>query len=299
MTLAAIKRCKTLVLDKIRCLFANRFAEKILLIFSVGSGFDSLIAKIVPGHHLYPDPSFRQVDRNGVFFNLNISHLVDWATYFGFYEKSLNTLFETAQAGDIVFDIGVNIGGTALLLAKRVGSEGGVYGFEPDPNTFEVCRQNLSLNEEIKNVFLEPVALTDKNCTLTFRRVSARNPGMNRIVSGENTIGTISVAGTTLDQFVVSKKIPKIDLIKIDVEGHERKVIEGSLDSIKKFKPKIFLELSDKNLHEAGTTASELVAQLEDLGYSVRTADAGTIVRPFAELKDCHFDVLCSPIGRV
>ena len=137
------------------------------------------------------------------------------------------------KLGDIVFDIGAYVGDTALWFSKAIGPQGKVYAFEPEPSNFEKLKANLERNK-VTNVIPLQLALSE-------------NEGEMQITSGEGgsaiteTAGDTSVNVTTVDRFVEANKLPRVDFIKMDVEGHELKVLAGARKTIKTFKPSLAL----------------------------------------------------------
>jgi len=137
------------------------------------------------------------------------------------------------KLGDIVFDIGAYVGDTALWFSKAVGPQGKVYAFEPEPSNFAKLKANLERNKAI-NVIPLQLALSE-------------NEGEMQIASGgiasaiTETAGDTLVKVTTVGKFVEANKLPRVDFIKMDVEGHELKVLTGARETIKTFKPSLAL----------------------------------------------------------
>jgi len=137
------------------------------------------------------------------------------------------------KLGDTVFDIGAYVGDTALWFSKAVGPQGKVYAFEPEPSNFEKLKANLERNK-VTNVIPLQLALSE-------------NEGEMQVASGGNSstitqTGTgTSVKVTTIDKFVEANTLPRVDFIKMDVEGHELKVLEGAHETIQAFKPSLAL----------------------------------------------------------
>jgi len=137
------------------------------------------------------------------------------------------------KLGDVVFDIGAYVGDTTLWFSKAVGPQGKVYAFEPEPSNFAKLKANLERNN-VTNVVPLQLALSE-------------NEGEMQVASGgiSSTItqaGTgISVKVTTIDKFAEANKLPRVDFIKMDVEGHELKVLNGAYETIQAFKPSMAL----------------------------------------------------------
>jgi len=137
------------------------------------------------------------------------------------------------KLGDVVFDIGAYVGDTALWFSKAVGPQGKVFAFEPEPRNFEKLKANLERNK-VTNVIPLQLALSE-------------NEGEMRVSSGAGS-SVITQAGTgksvkvtTIDNFVEANTLPRVDFIKMDVEGHELKVLTGARETIKTFKPSMAL----------------------------------------------------------
>jgi len=137
------------------------------------------------------------------------------------------------KLGNIVFDIGAYVGDTALWFSKAVGPQGKVYAFEPEPSNFEKLKANLERNK-VTNVIPLQLALSEKEGEMQI----ASGRGSSAITE---TAGDTSVKVTTIDRFVEANKLPRVDFIKMDVEGYELKVLAGARETIKNFKPSLSL----------------------------------------------------------
>jgi len=137
------------------------------------------------------------------------------------------------KLGDIVFNVGAYVGDTALWFSKAVGPQGKVYAFEPEPSNFAKLKANLERNN-VTNVVPLQLALSENEGETKF----SGSGGASAIA--ETASGTI-VKVTTLDRFVETNKLPRVDFIKMDVEGHELKVLAGASGTIRTFKPSLAL----------------------------------------------------------
>jgi len=137
------------------------------------------------------------------------------------------------KLGDIVFDIGAYVGDTALWFSKAVGSHGKVYAFEPEPGNFEKLKANLERNK-VTNVIPLQLALSENEGEM---QVASAGGSSTMTQAGTGTL----VKVTTIDKFAEANKLPRVDFIKMDVEGHELKVLAGARETIKTFKPSLAL----------------------------------------------------------
>ncbi len=143
---------------------------------------------------------------------------------FGLYDLALTeTIWRLTKTGDRVIDVGANIGYFSLLLGYRVGSYGMVHCFEPHPGLQKKWQQHLRKREQC---VLHPVALSsqDGQMDLFIPMDFAKNEGTASLEKIENS-KIVQVPVRTLDGVVRDKKI---QLIKIDVEGHELEVFRGA-----------------------------------------------------------------------
>jgi FkbM family methyltransferase len=125
--------------------------------------------------------------------------------------------------GDVVFDIGSNIGVFAILQGKRIGS-GRVFAFEPSPTIYPRLRQNIALNR-LENVETFQMAMGDREGKASFvEKPISLTSHVTRKPTGE---ASVEVEEITLDAFVRRRGIERIDLLKIDAEGHELPVLAG------------------------------------------------------------------------
>jgi FkbM family methyltransferase len=261
--------------------------ELLLVRMTQGKSVNSFVAKLVPSHYLYRSPSPRNIKRDGLSFCVDISDLVDWHLYFNFYEPSHEKLYGLCEENFTVFDVGTNNGALLLRLSKEV-HKGYVYGFEPDPVNYHRCLNNIALNNP-KNAQVFNVALGASSGEAYINIVDNRNLGMNKIVYNSDSGNKIDV--TTLDEFVESNNVKKIDIIKIDTEGFEMNVLEGAINILRKFHPVLFIEVDDNNLIQQGSSAKKLVGFLENLGYSINRADTEKKIGE-GEYINCHFDII-------
>jgi FkbM family methyltransferase len=201
-------------------------------------------------------------------------------------------LFTLCQKGYTVIDVGTNIGYVLLKFAQIVGPQGKVYGFEPDPFNYFKCLHNLSLNK-FTNIHVENCGLGHLRGSFNLSVDTNSNRGGNRITLGDNSKEMVKVKVIKLDNFIAMHHIPKIDLVKIDVEGFELNVLKGAENIIKQHQPTLFIELDDNNLKQQGQSARELVEFVVNLGYQVTHAEVETVITPNNDFRNIHIDIIC------
>ena len=142
--------------------------------------------------------------------------------------------------GAKILDIGANIGFISTLFASYNPSSI-VYSLEPGAENFNFLKQNIAVNE-LGNILPHNIALGNSNYFAEFEENSAwGHLGGNKKQSNP-TVGLTRVK--TVDQFVLDEGIESVDLIKIDVEGFERQVLEGMTFTLNEFNPKVIIEFN-------------------------------------------------------
>ncbi|HCY77914.1 MAG TPA: hypothetical protein DHV28_18565 [Ignavibacteriales bacterium] len=188
-------------------------------------------------------------------------YLANWAKYF---EEEYPILNKLINSGDVVVDVGANLGFFSIIISKIVGEKGNVFSFEPSINIFSKLIDNLKLNS-ITNVNLENCGLGKSDEILTLKR-NKKYSGMSTLVlEQDNEIIEEQVKITSLDKYFFDKVI-KIDLIKIDTEGFEPEVLIGAKKIITSYKPVIYIELGGGKFLKSSGRAIKI---LNDYGYKL------------------------------
>lgn len=140
-----------------------------------------------------------------------------------------------AREGDVVVDGGGCWGETALYFANRVGPSGRVISMEFEPDNLRIYNENLALNPELRNrIQVSQAALWDApEQTLS---ISANGPGTR--VSATPT-RSAKVVTTTIDRLVVDGVVPRVDFIKLDIEGAELPALRGAEETLRRFRPRL------------------------------------------------------------
>jgi FkbM family methyltransferase len=192
---------------------------------------------------------------------------------------------EFVSPGDIVYDIGANLGYVSLSLAKRVGTHGRVISFEPLPQNIAAFRRNIEINH-LRNVQLLELAASDHKGEAVIRLLE--NPATASLVwHGDSPHATeCKVQTISIDDLVDAGEIPSPKFVKIDVEGAEGAVLQGTQRTLSAAKPVLFIECS-----EAGRERSWQL--LKDLGYVCELAINRGRIKSFDEYR--HNDFLWLP----
>jgi FkbM family methyltransferase len=176
--------------------------------------------------------------------------------------------------GAVFFDVGAHIGYDSLKAAVAVGDNGKVVSFEPNPNTVAQLRANVAASGA-RNVIVQPIACTDQETTLTlYDSTLGGNSGatsLSRDNAGPLT-RSYTVQGRKIDDVVKELGLQRLDVLKADVEGAELVVLRGAADTLKRFHPKLILEVVPRQLENMGTSVAELESFVRSLGYTTDRA---------------------------
>jgi len=189
----------------------------------------------------------------------------------GFYEKeTLDEIRNNLFNGAVFIDGGANIGFYSILVSKIVGPRGKVICFEPTDSSYVYLIKNIKINRR-KNVIVEKKAISDKDKNV-FLKIN-KNSEENSIVKVpkiriKNRKDIIKIQSITLDSYCKNKKLKKIDLIKLDIEGQELEAIKGSKNIIKNNKNiKIIFELNIANNKDGISNTKKIFQELKKLNF--------------------------------
>lgn len=189
------------------------------------------------------------------------------------WEEHNHTIIDQYVRSDSVcVEVGSHIGSISVKLAKCCEN---LYCFEPLKESFELLKQNLSINE-CNNVKLYNLGLSNKNAISKMDFISVNNPGGSGLYYNSQKINSnvIELNNEYLIELITldSLKIEKLNYLKIDVEGYEKNVIDGSYNTIKKFKPYIVVEIfEDMNTFNKMSIdqIKERYKNIINLGYKI------------------------------
>ena len=280
---------KTKLLNAFRKAFTVPVLEKILVSLVLKSR-NPFLLKLIPPDYLYPQGSKRQTARMGINYDLDISHVVDHAIYYGYPEDEMKIVEDTLKQATTIIDIGANIGAFSLHFA-RLNPKATILGFEPHPRTFARATRNIGLNQ-FSNIKLINLGLGKAQETVKLYEVNEHNPGMNRILATASDKPFVEIKIDTLDHVLAGFGIERVDFIKIDVEGYEMSVLEGATKTLAS-KPMMFIELDDSNLRDQGASAVKLINLLKASGYTeFWRADSNSVIDEATSFDKCHFDLI-------
>jgi len=180
--------------------------------------------------------------------------------------RTTQLLEEVVKPGMVIIDIGAHVGYYTLLAARQVGPTGRVYAFEPNQENHSLLLKNIEVNG-YANVVATKMAVSDRvgSSPLYLTALDSGRHSLYRHGLPERGVATIET--TTLDTFLESVDWPKVDLIKIDVEGAEVAVLDGMAKVIERSANlKLIIEFNPTLLRNAGVAPLEFLERLASSG---------------------------------
>jgi FkbM family methyltransferase len=192
--------------------------------------------------------------------------LFSYAAYKRFEARELVALAPIVPPGSTVIDVGANIGYCTRHFARWVGPRGRVIAIEPETENVGELRSGVRRTgfDHVECVHAAAGAHTGLGRLV-----------VNRMHPGDHRLGTegIEVAIVTVDSVMADRGWPRVSLIKIDVQGSELAVIAGAIETLRRWRPALFVEMDDEALLRQGASSHELVGRLETLGYAPHAID--------------------------
>jgi FkbM family methyltransferase len=193
--------------------------------------------------------------------------------------------------GGVMVDVGANFGSYCITVAARLRGHCAIHAFEPHPRVFDRLRKNIALNgASAVNAYQE--GLSDREETAGIVEMRG-NSGATYLRPGRD------VAVTTLDRFCERASIARLDLIKIDAEGAELRILRGGATTLARFRPVLLFELNASALERDAATRADVLALLHSSGYRVYAINPlREIVPDAAHFPSAVCNVLCLPRER-
>lgn len=201
------------------------------------------------------------------------SHMPGFVDEGMYWPVETDKLSGLVQPGMVVLDVGANLGYHTALFSHLVGRSGRVIAVEPDPSSFSLLQENISLNR-IENATAVQCAVGAASGWANLW-LSETNFACNSLVptAVPNSRKAARTRVVTVDELLGDAVDARIDLIKIDCEGSEGDVLAGAVETVRRHSPKLWLEFWPHGLRLAGTDPQDLLKKLHEAGYTVQAVD--------------------------
>ena len=200
-------------------------------------------------------------------------------------------------------DIGAHIGYYTMLFSKLVGKNGQVFAFEPEPENFQLLAENTG---KYRNVKIFKKAISDKSGPLWFYRSEGKT-ACHSLLPADFRNEKIEVQAATLDQFLLENNSPKIDLIKLDIEGAEPYAVAGMRKLFAESKDTMLVfEFCPNNLIPLTASPYKFLEDLQQFGFNLYiiknkgeldlidlSRDRETIENLIRQTRDGYINIFC------
>ena len=254
-----------------RYLMVQYFFKILLLCFRVRS--TKLVSRKIHGYKMFLNPADTGLSRQLILF--------------GTREELQTTIVKKwLNPGMTIVEIGANLGYYTLMEASLIGESGKIYAIEPIEENLDLLKRSMFANHYENRIELYHLAISDADGIAQIAKTKSSNGCTMFLNDGErsdyarNNLDKrikeiISVNTMTLDNFLRNKHMP--DLIRMDVEGYETKIIKGMVKTLEDSKSgtKIFLEIHSALYKDPISTVSEIFAAFTRYGFKVEYIVAG------------------------
>ncbi|MDR1335151.1 MAG: FkbM family methyltransferase [Holosporaceae bacterium] len=177
-------------------------------------------------------------------------------------------------SGGVFIDVGANNGYFSMLISKNIGNGGCVYALEPSSREFSRLVDNIKINGLEQVICAHKVAVSDQVGVAKLKIAGEEENALNTLGSdfaskGVENAGIENVATVSIDEFVSSHHLPRVDCIKLDVEGSELRAMNGARRTILTYHPVIILGVNDDALKANETDRDALQRIIAEFGYVI------------------------------
>ena len=209
------------------------------------------------------------------------THISKWVkenNRLDFDQNVLPVLLPFIKEGDVVIDVGANIGAYTKAFIEKAGDSGFIYCFEPNKEAFECLQYNI--RNENSHLFNVALGSTGGKVRVLSDSEHPNNIGMNFC----DAVNSGDINLMTLDKF----ELEKCDFIKIDVEGWELEVLIGANNTIDKYKPNLYIEINERALRRNHLIPLDIFSWLTKKGYSFRN------IYKEQQMRGEQYDIICT-----
>jgi FkbM family methyltransferase len=199
--------------------------------------------------------------------------------YGGHQRSELGMILSFAREGDVALDVGAHIGTFSIPLAQHIGPSGHVFSFEPTPESHRILARNISTNGLGERVTAINALISDKKGEYTTHMLgdhtsaayfTPSEPSEKSSERSDDFTAEAALKTVHLDSWGLEgeTKLERLDIMKVDTEGMELRVLESAAGLIERFRPVIMVEVSAAHLARVGDRVEDLEEFLRSFGYN-------------------------------
>ncbi len=207
-----------------------------------------------------------------------------------FEPDSLAAVRKLVREGDVVLDVGANIGFFTIRFGRQVGANGRVIASEPTSHYRTVLERNLAENG-LTNVQILDYGLSDRADTVPID-IGQSSATMHSPAGFDKVLFQEVILIARLDDVATSLALRRLDFVKIDVDGHDPFVLRGAWDTLLEYSPVVLMEVSHLHYFQAGVTGWDFFSEVRAKGFRIyRETDFSEIETLERFLRECcNFD---------
>jgi FkbM family methyltransferase len=184
--------------------------------------------------------------------------------YFGDFDPKITWICQRVlRPGDTMLDVGANFGLVSLYCAKLVGRSGTIHAFEPQPQLAQLFQQSIEKNQ-YSQIALHEIALSNTDGTMTLS-IPSDNSGAASLTFSFTDERAIQVPVRNASDYLGNLNLAQVRLLKLDVEGHEKEVLQGAYQFLKEQPVDVILFEE----HKKPATEQESIQLLQNLQYEI------------------------------
>jgi len=227
----------------------------------------------------------KRIQRSGIHYEVDLTEGIDLSLFLfgGFQRHIISDKYFSLPKAAIIFDIGANIGTMAMNFARLI-PKSYVYAFEPTHYAFEKLNRNLSLNPELAER-IQTVQLFVSDRTGPSRDIRAYSSWKidgsarrHHPLHGGMIQDTDGVSAVSLDDFCIENRISRVDMIKIDTDGYELRVLHGARRTLGNYSPYLIFEIGLYTLNEHDVGFDQYYNYLKTFDYRLINSKNGHVV---------------------
>jgi FkbM family methyltransferase len=223
------------------------------------------------------------------------------AYYLGdFDNRAIHATLRVIRQDSVILDVGANVGFWTVPLAMHLNGSGCLHAFEPVPANFQRLVANVRQNTSPDQIHLHELGLSDQNgslpiCLRDDFEQGAETGNAAIVIGPEDLVfDRFTIQVNRLDDIFDSLGVDRIDFIKADIEGHEHRFLAGAVNTIRRFRPILFVEINQVYYKRQNQDGSALFQQwLESNSYRAALYRKGEwrldIVRNCKAFEDAFF----------
>lgn len=219
---------------------------------------------------------------DGIVIKANLqSHIEAQIFWQGYQEADRGEIFlmkKLLRPESIFMDVGANIGAFSLIAAA-VARKGQVHAFEPSKRLYDHLSDNIKINN-FANVTINNIGIFNEITEKTLHHPKGSgivNAGAASLfadnVKTADSVESERISLITLDSYVRSKNLTRVDLIKIDIEGAEMAALQGARETLNQFRPHVLMELNEDCLKSANSSIREIIDFWKACDYGIYLID--------------------------